>query len=152
VTVTVINYGYGSAEENCYNSYGSRSATLLESTFSSVSKSQQGPPSSRLSGQDPTYLPTVTKIFKNVCFEEDKTPEETHLVYTELNVSLDTSHYLFEPNAGIGRRSSSKEKQWRPGYFLLMLNLAKLPTPCQLILAKPLPAKSAVLRSGAGAE
>ncbi len=40
--------------------------------------------------QDPVYLPRVSKIFKNVCFEEDNTPEETHLVYTELTVSLDT--------------------------------------------------------------
>jgi len=65
----------------------------------------------------------------------------------ELTVSLDTSHYLFKPNAGIGRCTSSKKNQWRPGYFLLMLNLAKLPTRCLLILDKPFPTTSAVLRS-----
>ncbi len=59
-----------------------RFATLLESTFASVSNSQEGSPLPRLSGQDPVYLPKVSKIFKNVCFEEDNTPEETLLVYT----------------------------------------------------------------------
>ncbi len=65
----------------------------------------------------------------------------------ELTVSLDTSHYLFEPNAGIGRRSSSKKKQGRPPFFVLKLDFATLSTPFQLIQDKPLPSTSAVLRS-----
>jgi hypothetical protein len=83
------------------------------------------------------YLPTVSKIFKNVCFEEDKTPEETHLVYTEL-----TSNYLFEPNAGIGhvhRARNSKEE-----HAFLLFGLGNILNPLPAVM--PLPSNSAVLQ------
>ncbi len=57
------------------------------------------------------------KYSKMFALKKIITPEETLLVYTELTVSLDTPHYLFEPNAGIGRRSSSKEKKGRARFF-----------------------------------